>query len=464
VIVKSLKTTAAPDIKFLYLTQSLYFFGFFALKSIFVLYLINYHGFSDSQAISLFASYMCLSYGTSLAGSTIADKLLGVKGSIHLGGILSCLGTFFLMTLPAEYMCLGLAFLSLGMGLTKPNLHTTTGLYFKNPGDPKKDSAYNISFMAIQSGHTLASVACGAVASALGWNYGVALVVISFIAATYLLYKKVTPGQDEIIFSKEKLLALLGSVIVIIALVYCFLIFRNHAQGVLGLIVCGSLMYLGWIFYQCDKQERNGMGSIILGLVMHTALCSLIEQSGSSVTLFVENHVNRNILGSLVPTPVFMSFEPMFLVASSLIYIFVSKRYSRLFDTFNWYVKSALGFTLLGLGFLILSVGSNSQAALLSPIWILGSFFLQMMGEVLISPTILATISRNAPSRYKSIMMGFFVLTIAYGHIIAGFMAQHSIAGQGSYSSFFMILGLLPFAVVLPLFILQGKKLMIKFS
>ncbi|MBP6985208.1 MAG: MFS transporter [Alphaproteobacteria bacterium] len=451
------------EISWLYLTQSLYFFGFFALKSIFVLYLINHHGFSDGQAISLFASYMCLSYGTSLAGSTIADKLLGVKNSILLGGFLSCLGAVCLMTLSAEYICLGLAFLSLGMGLTKPNLHTTTGLYFQNPEDPKKDIAYNISFMVIQIGHTLASVACGAVASGFDWNYGIALVVLSFIAATYLLNKKVNPEQDNVVFSKEKLLISLASVSGIIATVYSFLTFRDHSSGVLGLIVCGSLIYLGWIFYQCDHQERKGMGIIILGLALHTALCSLIEQSGSSITLFVENAVDRNILGAMVPTPVFMSFEPMFLVASSLIYIYVSKRNAKLLDAINWSVKAALGFALLGLGFIILSVGSNNQNALLSPLWVLSSFFLQMMGEVLIAPTILASISKNAPPRYKSIMMGFFVLTIAYGHFIAGFMAQFSVAGQGSHGSFFMVLGLLPLAVAMPLFMLKGRKMAVKF-
>ncbi len=448
-----------PQISWLYLTQALYFFGFFALKSIFVLYLINHHGFSDGQAISLFASYMCLSYGTSLAGSAMADKLLGVKTSILLGGFLSCLGTICLMALSEEYLCLGLAFLSLGMGLTKPNLHTMTGLYFKNLEDPKKDHAYSVSYMAIQSGHMLASIACGAVALAYGWNYGIALVVFSFIAATYLLSKKVRHGQDEVVFSREKLLVLLGSVIGIITLVYCFLIFRDYAHGMMGSIICGSLLYLGWIFYQCTEQERNGMWFIILNLLFFVIIVSLIEQGGSSLTLFIEGSVNRDILGILIPTPAFASFGSMCVVVCSLISVYLSKRYSKKVNSLSWLIKIVMSFSFVSLGFIILTIGSYNRTGLLSPLWVFGSLILQMMGVVIITPTILAVISKNAPLRFKSIMMGYYLATIAYGHFIAGFVAQFSLTGVSSYGTFFFSLGLIPLVVAVTLFFLQSRQL-----
>jgi POT family proton-dependent oligopeptide transporter len=438
--VKSLKNTT-PDIKFLYLTQALYYFGFYGLKSIFVLYAINHHAMGESQAISLFATYMCLSYGMALAGSTIADRLLGVKNSILVGGVLSFLATLCFTLLSQDLFCLGLAFMGLGMGMVKPNLISSVGQYYRESEHSQKDKAFSIFYMAIHFGQMLGSILCGFVAYTYGWNSGILLIALGFLVATVFLLWKVRSDQE------------------IIAAIYTLLIYRDNIQGIMGASICASIMYFAWIFYQCNDRERKGLWHIIMGLSLMVLFGALYEQAGSSVTLFIEKAVDRQVLGYEIPTAAFASLSPMYVVVCSLVYLFAAKNFSGKNNSMSWLYKVAYGFIIFSASFLSLSAGTASTSSLISPLWVLGALFLQAMGEVLICPTIIAAISQNAPSRFKSLMIGYNIMSIAYSHYIAGFIAQYSInesvsvATQASYGTFFAYLGFLPLVVGASLFL-----------
>lgn len=456
--VNSLNATA-PDIKFLYLTQSFYFFGFYGLKSIFVLYAIQHHSMGESQAIKLFATYMCLSYGMALAGSAIADRLLGVKISILIGAILCLLGTASLAFLSKDLLFLGLTFFSLGTGLVKPNLIASTGLYFKDSEKTQHEKAFSISYVAIQSGNMFAALLCGFAAPIYGWDYGIILIGLSFLAGSYVLLWKVRTEQEkQHEISADNLCLAFIIIAAITAAIYTLFIFRDSFQEIMGMSVFASLLYFGWIFCQCDVAERKGMFTIILSLVLIVLYGTLYEQAGSSMTLFIDKAVDRNIFGLEIPTIVFSSISPVYVVICSLAYLYASKRYSEKVESVDWRLKIALGFIFVSSGFLCLGLAPSNESALVPPAWLIGAFLLQTMGGVMISPTLFAIISKHAPSNYKSTMIGFAMMSIAYSHYVAGFVAQLSVtetfptvAMSSTYGSFFLYLGLMPLVVGLSL-------------
>jgi proton-dependent oligopeptide transporter, POT family len=456
----------APEIKFLYLTQSLYFFGFYGLKSIFVLYAISHHAMGESQAIGFFATYMCLSYGLALVGSTIADRFLGVKNSILVGGVLCLLGTLSLIFLVQSNLFLGLTLLSVGTGLVKPNLIASTGLYFTESEKVQSDKAFSISYVAIQTGNMFAALFCGFAAPLYGWNYGIMLIGLSLLAGFFILSCKIRfEKENSREFSLKSLLLAFIIIATIIGAIYSFFLFQSSFQGIMGISVIASLLYLGWIFTQSNAAERKSILTIILSLVLIVLYGSLYEQTGSSMTLFIEKSVDRNIFGLDIPTIVFSSIGPVYTVSCSLFYLYVSKRYTETAESVQWLTKVAIGFVFVSCGFLCLGLASHNASSLISPAWLIGAFLLQTMGGVMICPTLFSTISINAPVSFKSTMMGFALMSIAYSHYVAGSVAQFSVtealpsvAIPTSYGSFFLVLGVMPLIVGLSLFVYQRKR------
>jgi proton-dependent oligopeptide transporter, POT family len=451
------------SINIVYTTQALSSLSFFGLKSVFVLYAIGQLSFDESQAIALYAAFMSLSYVTSLIGGTLADKLLGVKNTIVMGGLFNFFGTLC-FTLPIQSLGLiGLALICLGSGFLKPNLSTAVGLFFGNPKDPQKDKAYTLYYMAINLGSFLAPLVTGFVSRTYGWSFGLLFVAATFLVAAYLFYKHVNfpKKQTAVSLTISKMLVLASSLFVLVILLYLLLNYRESFHGLMGTIAIGSLFYLGRIVLQCSLVERVEIFKAILGILLFAFFCSLYEQAGSSLILFFERCVDRQLLGSSLPASIFLSLNPLFVLILSPLLIYLSKTYADKTKLENEFLKIAKGFVLIGLSFVTLSLSAWQSSTLISPWWVIIASLIHTFGELLIVPTILATISKYAPSRFRSIMMSFWIMAIAYGHYVAGFIAQFSLGkplettatSLDRFGAFFFSLGLMPIGVAILLFV-----------
>ena len=460
---------ASRGMNYLFLTQTLCNFSFYGIKSIFVLYAIQQLSLDNSQAITLFATFMTLAYATSLIGGTIADKLLGVKNTILVGGFLSFSG-MLCFALPSQEMCfLGLALISLGSGFFKPNLSAAVVLFCKDSKDPSKDNAYSLFYMAMNLGSLLAPLASGFVSKRYGWSYGILLVAMALLCATYIFYKKVKfIGHIEsgLPLSRTNVLLIIFFVISLITLFYHMFIYRDSFHGMMGIIAIGSVVYLGTIFYQCTPLERTDVSHIIISILLFTFFCALFEQAGSSLMLFFEHGVNRDVLGTTIPSSAFLSFSPLFVLVVSPILIFMFKSHFEKTKPMEDFLKIGIGFIFVSLSFLILAYSSFQRTSLVSVGWVVGAILIQTVGELLVVPIILSTISKFAPLRFRSVMMSFWLMAIAYGHYFAGFIAQFSIGkpletsanAMERYGAFFLWLGLMPLAVAVFLLSYQGMK------
>lgn len=448
----------------IYITQALINGCFYGIRAIFVLYAINQFSLNEAQAISLFVTFMILCYGTSLIGGYIADNGLGVKNAIMLGGIFSALGLLGIM-FPFQDICfLGLAFISLGSGFLKPNISAAVGLLFQNPEDPRKDQAYSYLYMAMNLGSLIAPIVCGFVGQTFGWHYGILLIAIIFLGTTYFVYRHM---QFHPIYREERSIPignLFGSSLALIACIYLLFKFQDYFHSLMGIITIGSFICLGRIYSQCNVLERKNIITIIAYIFLFALVCALTEQAGTSLMLFYEKAINRQVMGTVIPASAFLSLNPLFVLLCSPLLLKFSSKYLEKEKPVNGLIKAGCSFLCMAFSFGILAFSTSyGNPLLISPLWIVLAIFIQTIGELWIAPISFSKISQYSPPQFKSLLMSFWPMAIAYGHYLAGFMAQFSLNNSTilnadnsfQYQSFFVYLGLLPLFIGLFLLLSQ---------
>ena len=432
----------------IYLTQPLFNACFYGLKSIFALYAIHKFSLEEGEAISLFATVMTLSYATSLLGGYIADKWLGVKDTVTLGGVLTVLGLFCIL-FPLQDLCfLGLALVSLGSGCFKPNLLAAVGLMFDDPKDPGKDKAYSIIYTGMNLGTLVLPLLCGLVGKTYGWDSGIIFVAVIFMGATALYYYKTmrfhAPDKGKVTFSRSKLSLIL---LFLIAFLYILFKYRESFHGLMGIIACSSIVYFGRIFFQCNAQERKGVLSVAAYMLLFVFFFTLGEQSGSSLMLFYENAVDRDVMGFSLPATAFFSLGSFFVLFLGPLLIWLSSRYLEKTKPMDGFVKMGCGFLGIAFSFWIFAYAIPfDNVALVSSTWVALAILVHTLGELWIVPIGMSQISRHSPQRFQSVMMSFWTMTIAYGHYVGGFVAQFSVGTTSEnsfeqYRAFFFYLG-----------------------
>jgi POT family proton-dependent oligopeptide transporter len=448
----------------IYLTQPLFNACFYGIRAIFVLYVINRFSLTDTQAVSLFATFMTLCYGTSLIGGYIANKGLGVKDTSILGGILTVAG-LLCISFPSEDCCfLGLALISLGSGCFKPNLMTAVGMIFEDPKDPRKDRAYSIMYMVGNLGILIVPTLCSFVEKDWGGHYAILLLGVIFTVATYLVYKTIRlhpSWQEKQTISINNLF---WGVLFLIAVLYLLFKYRDYFHGLMGILTCASIVCLGKIYIQCNREERRSVLTVKAYTLLFAICASFGEQAGSSMVLFYKKAVNRHVFGFELPSSALLSLGSIFVLFCMPLQSFLSARYLEKTKPLNGFVKMGCGFVAMALGFWVLSLSAWQDEGSLIPLsWIALAIFIQTLGELWIAPISMSKVSQHSPARLQSIMMSFWPMAIAYGHYFGGVMAQFSLrpAGEDSfarYQSFFFYLGLLALGVGILVLLCRGIK------
>jgi POT family proton-dependent oligopeptide transporter len=430
-----------------YLIQPLFNSCFYSIKGVFIFYVISHLSLSESQAMSVYATFMTLCYATTLAGGYIGDRWLGVRNASIVGGILTVAGLAFVL-LPSMDLCFfGLALASLGSGLFKPNLLSAVGLIFENPEDHQKDRAYSNTFVLWNIGGFLLPLLCALIGDYFGWLYSILLVIGLFALGTYLVYKimRLHPTHEAKQPHAVPHHKLWTFIVSSMPLLYFLFAYQESFHWMMGTITCGSFIYLGKVLYECTPQERKGLLSALAYALLFALFASLFEQAGSSYTLFLKNAVDRDVMGFTIPAPAFMPMQAFFIFTLGPILNLITFRYLERGGPLAGFTKPGFGFLIAALSFWILVFGTY-QGVPIPIIWILGALVLQTIGDLWIVPISLSKISQNSLPRLQSITMSFWTMAIAYGHYFAGIMAQFSIAAPeedslGQYRAFFFWLG-----------------------
>lgn len=476
------------------------YYGMRALLTVFLITEISKGGWewSNADAMQLYAWYTGLVYLTPLIGGMIADRLTGFRKAILLGALIMTLGhaSMALEMVNPTFFYIGLAFMIFGNGLFKPNISSMVGNLYPDTSS-KKDAGYTIFYMGINAGAFLGMLLCGYIGEKIGWHYGFGLAGVFMLFGMLQFYfgskifgvigeqpKKQLPTDLEEVEEDIKeeqtpahivrdRLVVVG--VLMVASIFFFFAFeqaggsmtvfaKDYTQRVLegntgtifkwvdAILTIFPILIVTWVLY--------GLGKKIFKDYPLTIIFTAI----SFVIIWVLGvwKVYREF--SLEHTEVTVSW---FQILNSFFIITLASSFSRLWEKVwnpSGPVKFAMGLTLVGVGFVVLSLGASSipqgaKVASVSMIWLILAYFFHTMGELCLSPVGLSYVSKLSPKRLAGLLFGLWFTASAIANFIAGMTGSYidKISETYSMSIFFLIIAAIPIFAAVILLILNPK-------
>lgn len=417
----------------LFFTEMWERFSFYGMRVLLVLYMIDYligatqtgtyvMGFGPLRsgleyvfgplaaqplASQIYGLYTGLVYFTPFFGGIIADRWLGHRKSVVLGGVLMAIG-HFLMAIESMFI-LALFFLILGNGAFKPNISTQVGSLYP-AGDPRRDNAFTIFYMGINLGAFLSPLICGTLGQKYGWHYGFGAAGVGMLLGlvVYLWGQKYLPQEK-----------------------------RNEAAERVNSAVAS-------VKQKMTAAERKAVLALIGLCILNIVFWAVYEQQGNTLQVFADKNADWHVFGWEMPSTWFQSFNPFF--------IFLMVPFLNIF--WNWQAKNGkawssvtkmgAGCIMLGLSFIILIIGTNGvgDADKISFLWLLGLTFIYTLGEIYLSPIGLSLVTKAAPARMVGMMMGMWFLSSFFGNYLSGYIGTfYSAMSRESFFTLLTVLG-----------------------
>ena len=422
-------------------------FSYYGMRSILILYMTasvanGGLGFDKPHASTLYGSYTMWVYLTGLPGGLTADRLLGARLAVLLGGVVIIFGHVAMVFHSMPFFYGGLTLIAIGTGLLKPNISTMVGsLYSEN--DPRRDSGFSIFYMGINIGAVLAPLTVGYLAQhesfkrflagngfdpAKSWHWGFGAAAVGMTAGliVYLLNRgrlgnvgRRTTSQQK----KEKL----------------------------------SLPR-----QPLTRSDWKRIGAIFIFFLFTILFWAAYEQKGASLNLFARDLVRTEVFGRTFPSSWLQSCTPAFVIMLAPLFSILWVRLGTRQPSSP--VKFTLGLVFIGLAYcLLVPAAWMTGQGRISPLWLVGLYFLEVVGEMCLSPVGLSTVSKLAPLKLLGIMMGVWFLAAAFGNKLAGYLSTFFVADNPMqlvklYGG--IALGLLISAGILALLTPKVKKLM----
>ena len=433
-------------------------FSYYGMRAILVLFLVQSLHWSTKQAATLYGYYTSLVYLTPLLGGYLADRWIGTRRSLVIGGVIISLGHFALAFSSMKMFYLGLALVIIGTGFFKSNVSTMVGQIYK-PGDARRDAGFTIFYMGINLGATLGQFVCGYFGDPVrwgegGWHIGFAAAGVGMVAGliVYLWGRdrylpgiglgtavqraraaaaNAATGAASAVAKLDRNAwwqALIGAVLGGGLAAYLGAGSGTIMEGIIGygfgILVGGtvSITLLG-----TTGEERKRVIALFIVVFFVTAFWASYEQAGSSMNLFALRNTDLNVGSFHIPpawlqsvnTICILLFAPVF----ALIWSVLNKRGWEPSTAF----KMVIGLALLGTGFLVLAEGGRraDTGILVSPFWLVAAYAFHTWGELCISPVGLSYFTKVAPVRFASLLMGVWFLSNAAANFVAGWLAGH---------------------------------------
>lgn len=406
-------------------------FSYYGMRALLVLYMVKGMMYDDGKAAGIYGAYVALVYATPVIGGYLAEKLLGAKMAIMLGAVFMAIGHFAMAFEYDWVFFVALGFLIVGNGFFKPNISTLVGKLYEE-GDPKRDSAFTLFYMGINTGAFLTPLTCGVVGELYGWNLGFGIAGIGMLIGLLIFYignkRKVylshglPPSIEKL---KEKIA--LGLSAKQLVYIICFLsvplfaVMVNQNQlSKYVLYVTGFLMvgYLFFIALREEKVQREKLFVILILFIFTIMFWTFFELAGSAITLFTDRNVNKSIpsIGLDIKTSQFQGVNPFFIILLAPLFSIMWEKFKNLSIPF----KFAIALIQLGLGFYVLVLGSHYADAqgMVPLLFLVFAYLLHTTGELCLSPIGLSLVTKLSPTNIVSIVMGVWLLSSSFAGLI----------------------------------------------
>ncbi|RFC55408.1 peptide MFS transporter [Brumimicrobium aurantiacum] len=390
----------------LFFTEMWERFSYYGMRGILTLYIAASAsavdpglGWSSKDAIWLYGWYTMLVYVASIPGGWIADKFLGQKKTVLYGGLLLCLG-HGVMAIPQDWAFFtGLTLIILGVGGLKPNISTMVGGLYEE-GDIRRDSGFTIFYIGINIGAFLASITVGLVAYYYGWHYGFGLAGIGMLLgqAVYMWGQKYLVGVGE--FSGGDKVSEAE---------------KEAAKRPL------------------TKIEKDRVIVLLISFLIVIVFWGAFEQAGGLMNLYTDTKIDRTTGLSWmkeIPAAVFQSLNAAYIIifgtAIGAFWVWWKKKGRESSSLF----KMAVGTIIMGLGYIFMMFASQEASSetfgKAAMFWIFLAYLFHTIGELSTSPVSLSFITKLAPLKYASIMMGVYFAATGFGNKLAGSIGESS--------------------------------------
>lgn len=438
----------------LFFTEMWERFSYYGMRALLVLYLTGEligggFGLSRDEALKIYAIFTGFVYMTPIIGGFLADRFLGQRKAVYIGAFLMAIGQFFMAfsqfgepEMREIFRNNGLGLIIMGTGFFKANISTIVGaLYTEN--DSRKDSAFTIFYMGINVGALAGPLIAGSLGEKINWTWGFAAAGLGMVISTIWFYIQrdklgtagMPPGRKPKasenfyhLTNKDRidiLLYVIANVLVIWGILELWANITETIQSVLKwTIIIGAVGFILYLIVSNTKGKDawSKLSVIFILAVFNIFFWSGYEQAGGTFNLFAENQTDRMFWGFELPATWFQAVPAFFIVLFASLFAAIWLKLNTIGKEPRTPVKFGLGLLLMSVGFVIMNYAAKlaGENNLISPMWLLMVYFMHTMGELCLSPIGLSMVTKLAPQKIVSLMMGIWFASIAAANYLAG--------------------------------------------
>ena len=429
-------------------------FSFYSMLAMFTLYMRDPKdgfGWTGEQATSLYANYLMFVYASPLIGGWLADRKLGYRRAVMIGGLFFMAGHLLLAfpTLPAVYAAL--TCLVVGNGFFKPNVSTMVGNLYPE-GSHLKDRAYNIFYMGINVGAFTAPLVAGWVQSKWGFHPAFTVAAGGMAISVWILWQFKDHIEEPRREARDS---------------------ATHSADAAAITADAPPATVSQQTSHQQRQsvmeavpERNRIIALIVIFAVVIIFWMVFHQNASTLTYFARDNTDWTMLfppekaattGGIISN----SINPFWVITLTFPLVFIWRRLDEKGLEPSTPTKMAIGMTLTGLSFFVLFVAARLGEATappgepyafrVSPLWLFLSYFVVTSGELMLSPMGLSLVSKVAPYRLRGLMMGGWFVATAIGNKLTAIGVFWE---RWLHSTFFAVLGAMALAMAVLLFLI----------
>ncbi|MCF6515621.1 MFS transporter [Lactobacillus sp. S2-2] len=454
-------------------------FSYYGMKAILIYYM--YYsvakgglGFDKTVALSIMSIYGSMVYLSTVLGGFIADRILGSRKTVFYGGVFIMFGHIFL-SLPFGKLALFASIISIciGTGMLKPNISDMVGKLYPD-GDNRKDAGFNIFVFGINFGALIAPLIVGTIGLNYNFHVGFSIAAIGMFIAllNYYLVGNKRLGDignepsaplTDVEKSKIKRNILLGTILFILVLGFMKIIGILNIENFISLLsIIVILTPIAYFMIMLNSKkvnsiERKKVLAYIPLFIAATVFWAIEEQGSVVLALFAADQTNNSILGFNINVSWYQLLNPGFIMLYTPLFAYMWTKLGKKQPSTP--KKFAYGMFFAGLSyiFMMIPIGLFGETAKVSPFWLIGSWAIIEIAELLISPIGLSVTTSLAPKSFESQMLGMWFLADAAGQAINSQIVKFYV--PGNEMNYFMWIGIVSIvAGIVLLFMLKKIK------